>query len=91
MLIPPGCIPLKPCLVQHKSVNFQTDDDQEVEVSTHVDEESLVVMSDSSQNKKRRFVGKWVGHRAFQEETKNDILWHDPKQNTNITVFCQTD
>ena len=37
-----------------KSVDFQAADDQEVEISMHVNEESFVVTSDSSQNKKRK-------------------------------------
>ena len=41
-------------LMQQESVDFQAEDDQEVEISMHVNEESFVVTSDGSQNKKRR-------------------------------------
>ena len=37
-----------------ESADFQAEDDQEVEISTHVNEESFVVTSDGYQNKKRR-------------------------------------
>ena len=37
-----------------ESVDFQAEDDQEVEISTHVNEESFVVTSNGSQNRKRR-------------------------------------
>ena len=34
------------------SIDFQAEDDQEVEISTHVNEEGFVVTTDGSQNKK---------------------------------------
>ena len=37
-----------------ESIDFQAEEDQEIEVSTHVDHKSLVFTSDGSQNKKRR-------------------------------------
>ena len=37
-----------------ESINFEAEDDQEVEIGMHVNEEKFVVMSDGSQNKKRR-------------------------------------
>ena len=36
-----------------ESTDFRAEDDQEVEVSTHVDKESFVITTDGSQNKKR--------------------------------------
>ena len=60
------------------SVDFQADSDQKVEVSTHVDKESLVVNSDGSKNKKKKKVcGNYVGYRALYEEIENVIFLHD--------------
>ena len=66
----------------------KAEDDQEVEVSTHVDEERVVVTCDGSQNKKKKkkVCDNWVGHKALQEEAemlfsgmipRNDVMQNE--------------
>ena len=55
-----------------KSVDFQAADDQEVEISMHVNEESFVVTSDSSQNKKRKreFIATGLDIEPYRKKPK---------------------
>ena len=58
-------------LMQQESVDFQAEDDQEVEISMHVNEESFVVTSDGSQNKKRRkFVATGLDIEPYRKKQK---------------------